>query len=70
MSVSVCEGARAAAPKKLRACFVREPSALGTAGPWMSFPGDPEDCSVCAGVSLINSNTRVFGTCGQVNETQ
>lgn len=36
----------------------------------MSFPGDPEDCSKCVSVSLINSNTRAFGTCGQVNETQ
>lgn len=46
------------------------PSTLEAAGLWMSFPGDPEDCSKCVSVSLINSNTRVFGTCGQVNETQ
>lgn len=43
---------------------------LEAAGLWMSFPGDPEDCSKCVSVSLINSNTGAFGTCGQVNETQ
>lgn len=32
--------------------------------------GDPEDCSECVSVSLINSNTGAFGACGQVNETQ
>lgn len=47
-----------------------EPSTLEAAGLWMSFPGDPEDCSKCVSVSLINSNTGAFGTCGQVNETQ
>jgi len=40
------------------------------AGSWMSFPGDPEACDKCADVSLINSNTGAFGSCGQVNETQ
>lgn len=52
------------------AYFVCITSALEAAGHGMSFPGDPEDCSKCVSVSLINSNTRAFGTCGQVNETQ
>lgn len=43
---------------------------LCSLGLWMSLPGDPEDCSKCVSVSLINSNTGAFGTCGQVNETQ
>lgn len=34
---------------------------------WMSFAGD---CRKCVSVSLVRFNAAVFGTCGQVNETQ
>lgn len=51
-------------------CVPSARGAAAAAASWMSLPGDPEDCSECVSVSLINSNTGAFGTCGQVNETQ
>lgn len=61
---------RVTAHEQTYAYFTCARSTLEAAGLWMSFPGDPEDCSMCVSVSLISSNTGAFGTCGQVNETQ
>lgn len=61
---------RTTAHEQTSAYFTRAPWTSVAAGPWMSFPGDPEDCGMCVNVSLINSNTEAFGSCGQVNETQ
>lgn len=67
MCVCVCVAAheQTHAYKHAYVCWTLE-----AAGLWMSLPGDPEDCSKCVSVSLINFNTGAFGTCGQVNETQ
>lgn len=51
-------------------CILYVRSTFEAAGLWMCLPGAPVVCSKCVSISLINSNTGDFGTCGQVNETQ